>query len=143
MIKVEAVDDYTVRITTDGPYAGLMYDLGYHFNFIVPKELIESNHDFNSNPIGTGPYKFVSWSRGDSLKFTKNEEYFNEAEKAKITDVEWRFIPEGTSRTIALEANEVDFVYEVEPNDIERLKSNPDVEVAEITSVNWFYVNKM
>lgn len=139
MVKVEAIDATTVRITTDGPYAGLLYDLGYHFNFIVPKALIDSGHDFNSNPVGTGPYKFDKWTRGDSLKFIKNEEYFDKDNQAKIAKLEWRFIPEGTSRTIALEAGEIDFIYEVEPNDIARLESNPDIEIAEITSVvNWF-----
>ena len=139
MLNIEAVDKYTVRITTDGPYAGLLYDLGYHFNFIVPKELIDSGHDFNSNPIGSGPYKFANWNRGDSLEFVKFDDYFDTEATAKIQQLEWRFIPEGTSRTIALEAGEVDFIYEVEANDIERLKSTDGVEVAEVTSVvNWF-----
>lgn len=137
--SVEAVDDKTVKIMTDGPYAGLLYDLGYHFNFIVPEALIEAGHDFNADPIGTGPYKFTSWSRGDSLVFAKNEEYFDADKMAKISTLEWRFIPEGTSRTIALEAGEVDFVYEVEPNDIQRLKDNPEMTVLEVPSVvNWF-----
>lgn len=137
--KIEAVDDYTVKITTDEPYAGLLYDLGYHFNLIVPKALIESGNDFSENPIGTGPYKFVKWSRGDSIEFIKNDNYFDKEAMPSITSLIWRFIPEGTSRTIALEAGEVDFVYEVESTDIERLKTTEGIEVSEVTSVvNWF-----
>lgn len=137
--NVEAVDEYTVKITTDGPYSGLLYDLGYHFNFIVPKALIDSGNDFNTNPVGTGPYKFAKWSRGDSIEFVKNDNYFDKEAMPQIAKLVWRFIPEGASRTIALEAKEVDFVYEVETTDIKRLKDNPDVEVAEVTSVvNWF-----
>lgn len=137
--SVEVVDDYTVRITTEVPYGALLFDLGYHFNFIVPKELIDSGNDFNANPIGTGPYKFKEWKRGDSLSFERFDDYFDTENVAKIKDVVWRIIPEGTARTIALEAGEVDFVYEVETTDINRLKDNPDVEVKEVTSVvNWF-----
>ncbi len=137
--SVEEVDEYTVKITTDGPYAGLLYDLGYHYNFIMPKALIESGNDFNTNPVGTGPYKFVEWSHGDHITFTKNEDYFDETCKPSITELTWRFIPEGTSRTIALEAGEVDFVYEVETTDVSRLQSNSAFTVAEVTSVeNWF-----
>jgi len=137
--KVEAVDDYTVKITTDGSYAGLLYDLGYHFNFIVPKALIDSKNDFNKNPIGTGPYKFNEWSRGDSITFVKNDNYFDKERMPKIGTLTWRFIPEATSRTIALEAGEVDFVYEVGTTDINRLQENKDIELAKVTSVvNWF-----
>ena len=39
---IEAVDDKTVKIVTEVPYAGLPADLAYHYNFIVPEELIES-----------------------------------------------------------------------------------------------------
>ena len=52
---VEVVDDYTVKITTDGPQSGLLSDLCHHGNAILPADLIESGHDFNSEPIGTGP----------------------------------------------------------------------------------------
>ena len=58
---IEVVDDYTVKITTDGPQSGLLYDLCHHGNAILPAELIANGHDFNKEPIGTGPYKLVEW----------------------------------------------------------------------------------
>ena len=54
--SVEVVDDYTVKITTNGPQSGLLSDLTHHGNSILPADLIESGHDFNAEPIGTGPY---------------------------------------------------------------------------------------
>ena len=54
---VEAVDDYTVKIITDGPQSGLLSDLTHHGNCILPADLIASGHDFNKEPIGTGAYK--------------------------------------------------------------------------------------
>lgn len=136
---VVAVDDYTVKITTDGPYAGLLYDLGYHYNFILPKALIDAKNNFNTNPVGTGPYKFVKWTRGDSIEFVKNDQYFDKAAVPSIKSIIWRIIPEGTSRTISLQAGEVDFIYEVETTDIKRLKADKNVKVAEVAGVeNWF-----
>ena len=76
--KVEALDTYTVKITTPRPYANVLADLGYHFNWIMPKSLIESGHNFNEDPIGTGPYKFVKWVSGTSLTFEKFDDYFYE-----------------------------------------------------------------
>lgn len=138
--SIEAVDAQTVKIVTDGPYAGLLADLAYHYNFIVPKELIDSGHDFNADPVGTGPYKFASWQLGDSLTFEVNEEYFDADRKAKIPNLVFKIIPEGTSRTIALEAGEVDFVYDVPTADVERIKSDSKYTVKEITSVENFFL---
>lgn len=138
--SVEAVDDKTVKIVTDGPYAGLLSDLAYHYNFIVPKDLIDSGHDFNADPVGTGPYKFVSWKYGDSLTFQAFDDYFDSARKARIPNLIFKIIPEGTSRTIALEAGEVDFSYEVPTADVERLKADSKYTVKEITSVENFFL---
>lgn len=138
--SVEAVDLTTLKIVTEKPYAGLLADLAYHYNFIVPKDLIESGHDFNAEPIGTGPYKLVSWQYGDSLAFEAFGDYFDSDRKAMISGLTFKIIPEGTSRTIALEAGEVDFVYEVPTADVERLKGNSQYEVKEITSVENYFL---
>ncbi|MGN0405473.1 MAG: ABC transporter substrate-binding protein [Bariatricus sp.] len=134
--SVEAVDDYTVKITTNEPYAGLLYDLGYHFNWILPKGLIESGNDFNENPVGTGPYKLTEWISGTSLKFEAFDEYFDTERAAKIKNLEFTIIPEGVSRAIALEAGEVDFVWETNGADAASLLNNPDVKVENVDSVD-------
>lgn len=72
------------------------------------------------------------------MNFVGFEEYFDAERKASIPNLVFKIIPEGTSRTIALEAGEVDFVYEVPSADVERLKSDEKFEVKEITSVENF-----
>ena len=141
IVSVDIVDETTVKITTDGPDAMLLDNLCHHGNSIVPKKLIDEGHDFNTEPIGTGPYKLVEWNRGDSLVFEAFEDYFGGA--PAIKHMTWKIIPEGSSRTIALEAGEVDFIVEVENMDADRLRENPDVEVIEYenTSVNWLMLN--
>ena len=128
--SVEVVDDYTVKVTTDGPQSGLLSNLTHHGNFILPADLIESGHDFNKEPIGTGPYKLVAWNRGESLEFEAFEDYFGGA--APIKQIIWKIIPEGSSRTMALEAGEVDMIIEVETADLTRLSGltfeNPDTD---------------
>ena len=42
---------------------------------VVPREIVEST-DFHSNPIGTGPFKFQLWQKGEKLIFRKNQNYF-------------------------------------------------------------------
>lgn len=138
---IEVVDDYTIKITTDGPQSGLLSDLTHHGNAILPADLIESGHDFNKEPIGTGPYKLVAWNKGESLEFEAFEDYHGGA--APIKKIVWKIIPEGSSRTMALEAGEADLIVEVESTDISRLQDNSKITVFSEagTSHNWMMIN--
>ena len=125
---MDIIDDETIRITTHGPVRAVILDnLTGTSNAIVPKKLIDAGNNFNENPIGTGPYVFKTWNLGDSLEFEAFEDYWG-GEPA-IKHMTWKIIPEGSSRTIALEAGEVDFVVEVETMDMDRITSNEDLEV--------------
>jgi len=136
--SVEVIDDYTIKIETDGPQAGLLNDLAMHGNFILPADLIAGGHDFNKEPIGTGPYKLVEWKKGESVTFEAFEDYFKG--EAPIEHVIWKIIPEGSSRTMALEAGEVDMVMEVETTDVARLKADDDILVFDEAGTNYNYM---
>jgi len=140
MEKVEAVDEHTVKITTSSPTPNLLFDLGYHFNFILPKSLIDSGNDFSANPVGTGPWKFVSWDKGNAIKFEAFDEYFDASRKPAIQNLEFVVIPEGSTRTMSLESGDVDFVYSVASSDIDRLKSTDNIAVEQIVSVENFFL---
>ena len=140
-VSISKVDDSTVEIKTDGPDAMVLLNLCHHGNAIVPKKLIDEGHDFNTDPIGTGPYKLVEWKRGDSLEFEAFEDFYKGA--PKIKNMTWKIIPEGSSRTIALEAGEIDFIIEVEAMDADRLKGNDDLTVIDYNATNltWLMLN--
>ena len=140
---IEKVDDYTVKITTPGPSALLLSDLAHHGNAIVPKKLLDENHDFATDPIGTGPYKHVEWKRGDSVEFEMFDDYWDEEHMPSIQHMIWKIIPEGSSRTIALEAGEVDYIVDVEAMDVERLEAADGITLDKIAATNhmWMMVN--
>ena len=143
VVDTEIVDELTFKLFTDGPSASLLYDLAHHANYIVPKELIDSGNDFNANPIGAGPYKFVEWTRGEQLTFTAHEDYFNKDRAPKIKNVTWKIIPEGSSRSIGLEAGEVDYIIELDTTSLAGFQANSDISVMEVPSIshNWLTVN--
>ena len=140
-VSISKVDDMTVEIKTDGPDAMVLLNLCHHGNAIVPKKLIDEGHDFNEDPVGSGPYKLVEWKRGDSLTFEAFDEYFLGA--PKIKNMTWKIIPEGSSRTIALEAGEVDMIIEVEAMDVERIESSDEFTLLkhDSTNINWLMLN--
>ena len=128
-VYAEVLDRYTFTIYTGDPNAGLFDDLTNQANFVMPKSLIEGGHDFQTNPIGSGPFVFGEWRPGNEMSFTAFADYFDTERAARIENVTWRFIPESSSRTIALEVGEVDYVVEVPESDVPRLENNPDVTV--------------
>lgn len=132
--KIDVIDKYTVKITTDGPQSGLLMDLSNHANFILPAELIKSGHDFNKEPIGTGPYKLVEWKIGENLEFEAFADYFK-GEPA-IKKIIWKIVPEGSSRSLALESGQADLVIDVASTDVDRLKSNSNLTVFEIPALS-------
>ena len=134
--NIEVVDAQTFIITTNDVYAKTLNDLTRIK--VVPKSLIDSGNDFNQNPVGSGPYKFVNWTLGDSLSFEAFEEYWGGA--PAIKEMTWRIIPEGSSRTIALEAGEIDFIVEVETNDLSRLETTEGISVVNQTGTNFTFM---
>ena len=128
-VGIEVIDRYTFTLDTGTPNAALFFDLVGQGNFVMPKSLIDSGHDFTVEPIGSGPFVFEDWRLGDSLHFRAFDNFFQPERAAKIEEVTWRIIPEGSSRTIALETGEVDLIVEVAYADVARLQADPNVTV--------------
>ena len=128
-LEVEVIDRYTFTLYTGTPNAVLFFDLIAHGNAVLPLSLIEAGNDFTVQPVGAGPFVFEEWRLGDSLHFRAFEYYWNPARAPQIDEVVWRIIPEPSSRTIALETGEVDYVMEVAFGDVDRFYESPDVTV--------------
>lgn len=87
MIKeVKAIDETTVEFTLERPMSTFIEKLGVCG--IVPKA--SYNDEFKDNPIGSGPFKFVQWDKGQQVIAEKNEDYYGE--KAKIDKLTMVFL---------------------------------------------------
>jgi oligopeptide transport system substrate-binding protein len=74
---LRALDDYTLQITLAQPYASFISLLGMAQAKVVPREEVERlGLRFGRQPIGTGPFRFVSWVAGEEIILRANEEYF-------------------------------------------------------------------
>jgi len=138
--KIEIVDGLTVRITTAQPCPLLPMNLSQSSVSIIPKDMIDSKHNFNAEPCGTGPYKFKRWVLGDKVEFVRNADYFDTKRQPSIQNLVWKVIPEGSSRTIALQAGEVDFLYDVATIDLPTLQNDKGVTVLLKESCNLNYL---
>jgi peptide/nickel transport system substrate-binding protein len=124
--RVEILDDYTVNIITKNPFRSLLYNLGWIY-MLEPKAAEELGDDISANPIGTGPYKFVSYAPNEELVMEANEDYWGEKPTTKT--LVFRTLSEEATRLAALETGEVAIITNVSPDAIERLEANEELEV--------------
>ena len=124
------IDDYTVQIETDGIFAQFLNRMAQFY--MVPMSYIQDvgNEEFNSNPIGTGPWKFVEWVKDSHVKLEANEDYWGGAPKAKYFI--WRVIPDPATRVSALLAGEVDAIRNMPSDQFELVDAQPDLEAGDV-----------
>lgn len=140
--SIDVVDKYTVKFTTNSAFAPFLYTLVHAGTSIVPRAYGESGDNF-ANPVGSGPYKFVKWVSGDMVTVERNDNYFDRNNMGQSSRIVFKVIPEGTSRTIALETGEVDVVPELPTVDMKVVKDNSDLSLYEkpSTRLDFFAMN--
>ena len=126
--KIEVIDDYTIRIGTFEPFSPMIACLAHPSTSILNEKAVnEAGEDYGQHPVGTGPYKLVKWNKGDSIEFTRFDDYHGE--KAKIKDLVYRVLPEPENRVIELETGGADIVVDVPPNAISRIEGDSDLQL--------------
>ncbi|UUI02357.1 ABC transporter substrate-binding protein [Oceanobacillus jeddahense] len=140
--EVNALDDLTVEVVTDGPMPTLLNLLAKSGSDVLPKDYFEEVgvEEFQNNPIGSGPYKFVEWVKDDRVVLEANEDYFGEDPKWK--NVEVRAITESSTRIGELLTGGVDIITDVPPNEWDRVDADPEASLinGDTTRVNLLMV---
>jgi peptide/nickel transport system substrate-binding protein len=125
--NVEPLDDNTVRFTLKDPNGAFLEFLGYGAGRIVsPKAVREHGNEWLADhPVGTGPFRFVSWDKGQKVELERNPDYWkpNEPQADKLIFVP---IPEPTARVTALLTGQVNMIVVVPPDAIPQIKANAD-----------------
>jgi peptide/nickel transport system substrate-binding protein len=148
----EATDEFTVTLNLTEPSSALLAGLVLPpFSIASPKAIDEGGTDieqagdslsytggFGSEVVaGTGPFKFVSWERGESLTLERNDDYWGDA--PALDEIIFRPIPDATARLQALQAGEIDAYEGVNAADIGAIEANGD-QVVERPAFNVGYV---
>jgi peptide/nickel transport system substrate-binding protein len=128
------VDDHTLRISSANPAPLTPNDMTSIF--IIPRKHAGSatTADFNTGKgaIGTGPFKFDKYVPGDQITLVRNDEYWGE--KPAWARVTLKPIKSGPSRASALLAGDVDVIDDVPTTDIEKLRTDARVDLAQVPS---------
>lgn len=125
------VDDHTVRVTTTAPYPLMPNDMATVAIVSRKHGATGKTEDYNTGKaaIGTGPFKFAEFVKGDRYVFVRNDAFWGP--KPVWTKITIKPIKAGPARIAALLAGDVDVIEEVPTTDIARLKSEPKVALAQ------------
>ncbi len=119
--SVNVIDDTTVEIALDTPRSSLLSALAWGDAVMVSPPTAESN---KTQPVGTGPFKFAGWTRGDRVELARNPDYWGTP--AKLDKVTFKFISDPTAAYAAVMAGDVDaFPVFPAPENLEQFKSDP------------------
>lgn len=134
--SVEVIDPLTVDFNLSAPDPVLLTKLAGYGAMIVPPKYIEENGDahFNLNPVGTGPFKFVAYDPTVSLKLEAFDGFWGD--KAKLSELEYRFISEPSTAVAELQAGRVDVVIPptIPVSMVPTIEADPNLELASVTS---------
>jgi peptide/nickel transport system substrate-binding protein len=136
--SIVAKDDMTVVFNLLKPEAPFIANLAMDFAGIVsPTAVMSDPEGFSSNPVGTGPFKFVSWTKDSDIVLDKNEDYWEEVYLDRLI---LKVIPDATARWLALQKGEVDVIDFPAADDLPAMAADPDVQLIQQSGMNVGYL---
>lgn len=133
---VETPDDYTVVCHLEYAYSPFL--LGVCSAHIASKRYYEASADnFVSNPVGSGPYKYVGRNKGSDITLEAYDGYYRG--EAAIKNVKFEVIPDDVTVAVALQTGEINFA-SIEASNISQLKDKEDINIARVETSSFSYV---
>jgi len=139
--EIEIIDEYTIRIATDEPFAPILAHLSHDFISMISPAAIDADdpsQDAGENIVGTGPFKMDGWNRGEAVLMTRNDDYWGD--NAYVDTFSVLIVPEESTRVVMLETGEAHAIMNVPARDVSRLEENPDLTVENVPSLRTLYV---
>ena len=130
--SVEKDGDYGVVVTSKRPFGSLPAHLT--MLGMLPPAAGKNEEAFFQKPVGTGPFRFASWTHGDQIALTANPSYWKPG-VPKVEKLTFRFIPELSTRTAALRAGELHVIDRVTPDLVDTLKGSRGVKVLDVPAI--------
>ena len=147
--SVDVVDPHTVRITTEYPFAPLLAHLSHNGGSIISPKSIEADYAamqgdqkagsiISEEPVGTGYFKFVSWTPGDEIKLAKNDDYWGD--KVHVDTVTFKVSSESATRNADLERGFVQVADPVQPIEVAGINNSDYATVNQKASSSLSYI---
>lgn len=138
--EVRKVDEYTVEVVLEEPNSMMLLQMNEHWG-ILSKEYHEEvgEEGYLANPVGTGPFSFVEWNRGDRIVLEAYEDYWDD-DYPMVDRVVFRPIPEPATRIAALRNDDIDIISRVSPEQAVSIEDDPNVNLISYPKDRVYYI---
>ena len=132
--EATAPDPQTVKLVLDAPFEPFLLMFDVTAAAIVPKHIYDGtdyrNNPKNQTPIGTGPFKFAEWQRGQFIRLVRFDDYWKPGQPY-LDGITYRIVPDSQSRALALQTGQVQLTAasDIEPFDVPRFRDMPSLDV--------------
>lgn len=145
LASVTAADSHTVVFRFKQAYSEAFFDAAFQM-WIIPAHLLDTvprarlaSHPFGRNPVGSGPFRFVRWTAGQSIELAGDSSYFKG--RPGLRRVIWRMVPDMSAAVTQLAAGEVDAGSAIlSPELMQRLRAAPQLRLEPYPSSVYSYV---
>ncbi len=138
VLSVETPDEQTLVVRLENPDASFLDQIVY---LGIPNAEVHASIGADAyaiNPVGTGPFKFVSWTRGERVVLEANPDYW--VAEPNIGSVEFRAIPERSVAAIELEAGGVHMAQSLAAEDLLRLQDSDSITIDSVPTLSYYYL---
>lgn len=136
---IEVVDQYTVRIFLKYPFAPFIGVLTGAY-ILAPGATQQLGSKIATSPtnIGTGPFIFKEWVKGDHITLVRNPNYWNGT--VSIDQIVFKVVPDAQTREAMLLSGDLDLIIQPPASDINSLSSRPGIVVSAVPSTRVMYI---
>ncbi|WP_326948758.1 ABC transporter substrate-binding protein [Amycolatopsis sp. NBC_01307] len=128
--RVTATAAGTVEVVLDQPYPPLIDNLSLFAAGIVPRAAVQRDPAaFAAAPVGTGPFRVASRTKGQEVVLARNEHYWKPG-RPYLDRITVLFVPDDTARILKLRAGEAQLAENVPRAEVDDLRENPDLAVS-------------
>jgi ABC-type transport system substrate-binding protein len=140
--SIEAPDAHTVVFKLKRLEAPFLANMGMDFaDIISPTAFLKNPQEFLRTPVGTGPFKFVSWVRDDRITLERFEDYWDKTGGPYLDKLVFRSIPENSVRFLELKTGNINICQFPNPADIPMAKNDPKLALAVQPGMNIGYLS--
>lgn len=137
--QVAKVDRHTVRIRLDRPFSPFLANLAmFPASIVSPTAMRRLGRRFASRPVGTGPYRFVHWTKGRRVTLAGNPSYWDGG--PQVGRLVYEVIPEAERRLVSLQSGTVDVVDSLAPSDRQIVSLHPSLRLFRVRGNNVAYL---
>ncbi|HMH64175.1 MAG TPA: ABC transporter substrate-binding protein [Rhizomicrobium sp.] len=131
--SIKALDPYTVEYRLKQPFNAFLTSFMASSGPMMPAHIYEGTNfrtnPYNYKPVGTGPFKFEKWERGQFVHLVRNENYWRR-DRPFLKEIYFRIIPAAEQRMVAMQTGTVDIAFgdDIDPVVASRLLASPDLQ---------------